>query len=65
MKKLLAAALLCGLIVAPAFAAKKPKPVHQKFDYRYHTPKYKLPKSHNRRAHLHNDRKAQGQAQSN
>jgi hypothetical protein len=52
MKKLLAAALLFTITATPAFAAKKPKPSHGKYDYRQHKPnyKYKNPKSHH---HLH------------
>jgi len=51
MKKLLAAALLCTVFASPAFAAKKPKQHHQKYDYRYHAPKFKVHKSHNHQTH--------------
>jgi hypothetical protein len=55
MKKLLAAALMLTLFAGPAFAAKKPhKQPHPKYNYRYHTPKYKVPKTHNHHSHPHN-----------
>lgn len=60
MNKLLAAALVLTVFAAPAFAAKKaPKQHHVKYDYRYHTPKMKLPKSHNHQSHPHNTAKSQ------
>jgi hypothetical protein len=51
MKKLIAIALLATVSAAPAFANKKPKQPHPKYDYRYHTPKYKVPKAHNHHSH--------------
>jgi hypothetical protein len=52
MKKLLAALLMLMAFASPVFAAKKaPKPAHPKFDYRYHTPKYKVPKAHSHSSH--------------
>lgn len=52
MKKLLAAVLMLLAFASPAFAAKKtPKPHHQKFDYRYHTPKIKVPKAGSHTSH--------------
>jgi len=59
MRKLLAAALLLAIFASPAFAAKKPHQQHHKYDYRYHTPKYKVPKIHHHQAHPHNARKTQ------
>jgi len=54
MKKVLAAVLMLTVFAGPAFAAKKPhKQPHPKYDYRYHTPKYKVPKSHNHHSHQH------------
>jgi hypothetical protein len=51
MKKLLAAGLMLAVFASPVFAAKKvPKQHHPKADYRYHAPKFKVPKSH---THLH------------
>ena len=54
MKKFLVAVLLFTTFAGTAFAAKKAKQPHVKYDYRYHTPKYKVPKSHN---HPHNTHK--------
>jgi len=60
MKKLLAAALLFAICASPAFAAKKPhRQPHPKYDYRYHTPKYKVPKAHHHQSHPHNASKSQ------
>lgn len=53
MKRILAAALMLAVFSSPAFAAKKPHKPHQKYDYRYHKPKYKVPKSHNHQSHHH------------
>ena len=43
MKKILVAILLVMAVAAPAFAAKKPKKAHVKYDYRYRPPKTKAP----------------------
>jgi hypothetical protein len=63
MRKLLAVILMIAFLATPAFAGKKPhRQPHHKYDYRYHTPKYKVPKSHHRQpSHPHNDRKSQSQ----
>jgi hypothetical protein len=60
MKKYLAAILAFTIFAGPSFAASKPhKQSHQKYDFRYHAPKYKYkaPKSHN--LHAHTTRKVQ------
>lgn len=60
MKKLLAAVLLLTAFASPVFAAKKPhKQPHPKYDYRYHAPKYKIPKAHNHHTHPQNASKTQ------
>ena len=51
MKKILVAVLLVGALVEPAFAAKKPKQQHVKYNYRYRTPKLKPPKVHGSKSH--------------
>ena len=52
MKKILVAILLVMAVAAPAFAAKKPKKPHVKYDYRYRPPKTKAPKTpHHVHAH--------------
>ena len=55
MNKLVAAALLFAIIASPAFASKKPKQAHQKYDYSYRIrkTKYKAPKNHNHHSHAH------------
>jgi len=60
MKKLLAAVLMLTAFASPSFAARKPhKQAHPKFNYTYHKPKIKVPKSHNHHSHAHNIRQAQ------
>jgi hypothetical protein len=60
MNKLLAAVLLLTAFASPVLAAKKPhKQPHPKYDYRYHTPKVKVPKSHNHHTHPQNVRQDQ------
>ena len=61
MKKFLAAALLLAVCASPAFANKKPKQAHPKYNYTYHTPKtkYKTPKNHNHHTHAQKANKNQ------
>jgi hypothetical protein len=58
MKKIFAAVLLGMLFVSSSFAAKAPRQHKQKYDYRYHTPKYKVPKNHTHHSHPHKVRQS-------